>query len=91
MNHCINAAWHGGDQPVALLRFNEAQVALIVAFRSSVLLGLVSLIFLLTIPHRFSGVQIRQVFWPIKYSNTMVIYQLLVLWQCGQVPSPAGK
>ncbi len=32
----------------------EAQVALIAAFRSSVLLGLVSLIFLLTIPHRFS-------------------------------------
>ena len=32
----------------------EAQVALIAAFNSSVLLGLVSLIFLLTIPHRFS-------------------------------------
>ncbi len=40
----------------------EAQVALIAAFRSSALLGLVSLIFLLTIPHRFS-----------KHSNTMVI------------------
>ncbi len=46
----INAAWHGGNQPVALLRCNEAQVALITAFRSSALLGLVSLIFhLLTI------------------------------------------
>ncbi len=32
----------------------EAQVALMAAFRSSALLGLVSLIFLLTIPHRFS-------------------------------------
>ncbi len=32
----------------------EAQVALIAAFRSSALLSLVSLIFLLTIPHRFS-------------------------------------
>ncbi len=32
----------------------EAQVALIAAFRSSALLGLVPLIFLLTIPHRFS-------------------------------------
>ncbi len=32
----------------------EAQVALIAAFRSSALLGLVSLIFLLTILHRFS-------------------------------------
>ncbi len=54
MNYSINAAWHGGDQSVALLRCNEAQVALIAAFRSSALLSLVSLIFLLTISHRFS-------------------------------------
>ncbi len=54
MNYCINAAWHGDDQFVALLRCNEAQVALIAAFSSSALLGLVSLIFLVTIPHRFS-------------------------------------
>ncbi len=54
MNYCINAAWRGGNQPVTLLRCNEAQVSLTVAFRSSALLGLVSLIFLLTIPHRFS-------------------------------------
>ncbi len=39
---------------MAVLRCNEAQVALIAAFRSSALLGLVSLIFLLTIPYRFS-------------------------------------
>ncbi len=51
MNYCIHVAWHGGDQFVALLRCNEAQVALIAAFRSSALLGLVSLIFFLTIPH----------------------------------------
>ncbi len=54
MNYCINAAWHGGNQSVALLRCNEAQVALIAAFRSSALLSLVSLIFLSTIAHRFS-------------------------------------
>ncbi len=54
MNYCISVAWHGGNQPVALLRCNEAQVDLIAAFRSSALLGLVSLIFLLTIPHIFS-------------------------------------
>ncbi len=54
MNYCINAEWHGGDQFVALLRCNEAQVALIADFRSSALLGLVSLIFLLTIPDIFS-------------------------------------
>ncbi len=54
MNYCINAAWHGVNRPVALLGCNEIQVALIAVFRSSALLGLVSLIFLLTIPHRFS-------------------------------------
>ncbi len=54
MNYCINAAWHGGNQPVALLRCNEAQVALIAPFRSSALFGLGTLIFLLTIPSRFS-------------------------------------
>ncbi len=51
-----------------------AQVSLTVAFRSSALLGLVSLIFLLTIPHRFSmGFRVRRVCWPIKHTNTMVI------------------
>ncbi len=73
MNYCINAAWHGGNQPVALLRCNEAQVALTAAFRSSALLGLVSLIFLLTIPQILYGVQVRWACWPIKHSNTMVI------------------
>ncbi len=51
MNYCSNAAWHAVYHPVALLRCNEAQVALIAAFSSSALLGLVSLIFLLTILH----------------------------------------
>ncbi len=57
MNYCINVAWHGGNQPVALLRCNEAQVTLIAAFRSSALLGLVSLIFLLTIDSQWSSGQ----------------------------------
>ncbi len=53
-NYCLNAAWHGADQFVALLRWYEAQVSLTVAFSSSVCLGLLFLIFLSTIPHRFS-------------------------------------
>ncbi len=69
MNYSINAMWHEDNQPVALLMCNEAQDTLIAAFRSSALLGLVSLIFLLTIV----GVQVRRVCWPIKHSNTMVI------------------
>ncbi len=53
-NYCLNAAWHGGDQFVALLRWCEAQVSLTVAFSSSAFLGLLFLIFLSTIPHIFS-------------------------------------
>ncbi len=34
-NYCLDAAWHGGDQFVALLRWCEAQVSLTVVFSSS--------------------------------------------------------
>ncbi len=61
MNYCINVAWHGVNQSVALLRCNKAQVALIAAFGSSALLGLVSLIFLLTIARFSLGLQVRRV------------------------------
>ncbi len=93
MNHCINTAWHRGNQPVALLRCNEAQVALIVAFRSSALLGLVSLIFLLTILHRLMGFRTdgfagqSSTVTPCHGQWTSFWY----LWQCGQVSSSAGK
>ncbi len=48
--HQCGVAWD--NQPVALLRCNGSPGCF--AFRSSPLLGLVSLIFLLTIPHIFS-------------------------------------
>ncbi len=51
----------------------EAQVALIAAFRSSALLGLVSLIFLLTISHRFYMGFRSGEFAGQSISNTMVI------------------
>ncbi len=54
LNYCSNAAWHGVDQSVALLRVMRAQVALIVAFSSFCIVGLAYRIFLFTIPHRFS-------------------------------------
>ncbi len=53
----ITAAMWRGMESISLWHCSgvmRAQVALIVAFSSSALLGLVSLIFLLTIPHRFS-------------------------------------
>ncbi len=52
-NYCLNSEWHGGDQFVALLRWYGSP-----GFFDSglqvIYIGLVSLIFLLTIPHRFS-------------------------------------
>ncbi len=68
-NYCLNSAWHGGDQFVALLRWCEAQVSLTSAFSSSACFGLLFLIFLLTILHRFSGVQAWSVCWPVKHTN----------------------
>ncbi len=53
----ITASLRRGIEVISLRHCSgvmDAQVALIVAFRSSALLGQVSLIFLLTIPHRFS-------------------------------------
>jgi len=53
----ITASMRRGMEAISLWHCSgvmEAQVALIAAFRSSALLGLVSLMFLLTIPHRFS-------------------------------------
>ncbi len=35
MNYCINAAWHGVDQSVALLRCNEAQVLQVICIVGS--------------------------------------------------------
>ncbi len=70
----------------------EAQVSLTVAFSSSALLGLVSLIFLLTIPHRFSmGFRSGEFAGQSSTVTPWSLNQLWYLWQCGQVPSPAGK
>ncbi len=68
----------------------EAQVTLIVTFRSSALLGLVSLIFLLTIPHRFSvgfrsGKFAGQSSTVTPWSLNQLLVPLSVCW------SPAGK
>ncbi len=86
MNYCINAACHGDNQPVALLRCNEARVALIAGFRSSALLGLVSLIFLLTIPHRFSlGFRSGEFAGQSSTVTPWSLNQLLVLWKSGHL------
>ncbi len=62
-NYCLNSAWHGGDQFVALLSWLEAQVSLTVAFSSSAFFGLLFLIFLLTIPHRSSMAGVPNLFY----------------------------
>ncbi len=50
-NYCLNSAWHGGDQFVALLRWYGSPGF----FENGLqLIGLLFLIFLLTIYHKFS-------------------------------------
>ncbi len=71
----------------------KAQVSLTVAFSSSAFFGLLFLIFLLTMPHRFSrfsmgfrsGEFAGQSSTPTPWS-----FNVWSPW-CGQVPNPAGK
>ncbi len=68
----------------------EAQVSLTEAFSSSAFFGLLFLIFLLTIPRRFSmgfrsGEFAGQSSTPWSFTNSWCF------WQCGQVSNPAGK
>ncbi|KAL0963958.1 hypothetical protein UPYG_G00315780 [Umbra pygmaea] len=72
-NDCFNAAWHGGNQPVALLRCDggpicfDSGLKLIQSVRSCV-----SQLPLHNIPQILYGVQVRRVGRPIEHSNTMV-------------------
>ncbi len=73
---------------MALLRWCEAQVSLTVAFSSSAFFGLLFLIFLLTILHRFSigfrsGESAGQSSTPTPWSSNQLLV-LLAVWAGGQ-------
>ncbi len=92
MNYCINAAWHGGNKPVALLRCNGSPGCFDSGLQVICIVGSgVAQLPLDKTPYILYGVQVKRVCWPVKHSNTMVIEPFWYLWQCGQVPSPAGK
>ena len=71
----------------------EDQDASIAAFSSSALFGLMSLIFLLAIPHIFSmGFRSGEFAGQNKHSNRTVIEPGFgAFGSVGEVPSPAGK
>ncbi len=77
-NYCLNLAWHGSDQFVALLRcygspgFFDSGLRLFCIFWS-----LVYHFPLDNTPYILYGVQVWWVCWPVKHTNT--INQLLVL------------
>ncbi len=71
MNYCINAAWHGGNQPVALLRCNGSPGCFDSSLRVICIVG--SGVSHLPLDKILYGVQVRLDCWPIKHSNTMVI------------------
>ncbi len=74
MNYCINAAWHGGNQPVALLRCSGSPGCFDSGFPViCIVVSGVSHLPLDNTPYILYGVQVRQVCWPIKHSNTTVI------------------
>ncbi len=74
----------------------EAQVSLIAAFSSSAFFGLLFLILLLTIPHRFSmgnlwGSGLVSLLASQAHQYHGHLTNFWCFWQCGQVPNPAGK
>ncbi len=77
---------------MTLLGVMEAQVTLIAAFRSSALLGLVSVIFLLTILHRYSmGFRSGEFAGQSSTVTPWSLNQLLVPLAVWAGTSPAGK
>ncbi len=74
MNYSINAVWHEGNQPVALLRCNGSPSCFDSSLRVICIVGSgVSHLPLDNTPYILYGVQVRRVFWPIKHSYTVVV------------------
>ncbi len=70
---------------MALLRWYEAQVSLTVAFSSSAFFGLLFLIFLLTIRHRFSmGSGLVSLLASQAHQHHGHLTNFWCYWQCGQ-------
>ncbi len=70
----------------------EAQVSLIVAFSPFAFFGLLFLIFLLAISHRFSmGSGLVSLLASQAHQQHGHLTNFWCFWQCGQVPNPAGK
>ncbi len=69
MKYCINVAWHGGNQPVALLRCNGSPGC----FDSSLQVICIVGSGVSDLPQILYGVQVRLVCWPIMHSSTIVI------------------
>ncbi len=78
MNYLINVAWHGGNQPVALLRCNGSPGCFDSGLQVICIVGSgVSHVPLDNTPWIFYGVQVRRVCWPITVTSWS-LNQLLV-------------
>ncbi len=91
-NYCINAAWRGGNQPVTLLRCNGSPGCFDSCLQFISIVGLVSLIFLFTIPHKFSmGFRSGEFAGQSSTVTPWSLNQLLVPLAVWAGTSPAGK
>lgn len=72
-DYCINAAWHGGNQPVALLRFYGCPGCFNSGLQLICIVGSgVFQLLLHNTPQILYGVQVRGIGRPIEDSNAMV-------------------
>ncbi len=82
--------WHGGNQPVALHRCNGSPGWFDSGLQVICIVGSgISHHLLDNTPYILYGVQVRWVFLANQAHGHWTSFWYL--WQCGQVPSPAGK
>ncbi len=90
-NYCLNSAWHGGDQFVALLRlyrspgFFDSGLQLICIFWTLVSHFPLDNTFII-ISSGLVSLLVSQ-----AHQHHGHLTNLWCFWQCGQVPNPAGK
>ncbi len=92
MNYCINAAWHGDNQPVSLLRCNRSPGCFDNGLQVFYIVGSGVSHPPLDKTHIFSmGSGLVSLLANQAHQHHGHWTSFWYLWQCGQVPCPAGK
>ncbi len=91
-NYCLNSAWHGGDEFVALLRWYGSPGFFDSGLQLICIIGLLFLIFFWQYIIDFLwGSGLVSLLASQEHQHHGHLTNFWCFWQCGQVPNPAGK